>query len=166
MVGRFVVSYSTSFLAYTLRKPRYAPYFVGKAGLPPDHFPKALAVAAVIPNFVGALAGVGFLVGFWMVCNWKQNHRQRNSLKIFFLKCVQGFLVRTPNLPRFWYYWAHWIDYQACPWDFFFFWLNECLTDRSRLLHSVYWCRMTWRAKHLLVLLYPTGPVSAAFRAR
>jgi len=54
---------------------------------------QALAVAVVIPNFVGALAGVGFLTGFWM--------------------CVQGFLVRTPNLPRFWYYWAHWIDYQT-----------------------------------------------------
>ncbi|KAF9520412.1 hypothetical protein BS47DRAFT_1447053 [Hydnum rufescens UP504] len=53
----------------------------------------ALAVAVVIPNFVGALAGVGFLTGFWM--------------------CVQGYLVRTPNLPRFWYYWAHWIDYQT-----------------------------------------------------
>jgi hypothetical protein len=67
MVGHFVVSYPTSFSAYTLRRPRYAPYFVGKAGLPPDHFPKALAVAAMIPNFVGALAGVGFLTGFWMV---------------------------------------------------------------------------------------------------
>ncbi|KAF9504510.1 hypothetical protein BS47DRAFT_1374383 [Hydnum rufescens UP504] len=54
---------------------------------------QALAVAAVIPSFIGALAGVGFLTGFWL--------------------SVQGFLVRTPSLPRFWYYWAHWIDYQT-----------------------------------------------------
>jgi len=54
---------------------------------------QALLVAAIIPNFVGALAFGGFLTGFWM--------------------CVQGFLVRTPSLPRFWYYWAHWINYQT-----------------------------------------------------
>ncbi|KAF9519008.1 hypothetical protein BS47DRAFT_1337557 [Hydnum rufescens UP504] len=54
---------------------------------------QALLVAAIIPDFVGALAGVGFLIGFWM--------------------CVEGFLVRAPSLPRFWYYWAHWIDYQT-----------------------------------------------------
>ena len=36
----------------------------------PDHFLslKALAVAVIMPHFVGALAGVAFLTGFWMVC--------------------------------------------------------------------------------------------------
>ncbi|KAF9519274.1 hypothetical protein BS47DRAFT_85578 [Hydnum rufescens UP504] len=54
---------------------------------------QALAVAVILPDFVGALAGVGFFIGFWM--------------------CVQGFIVRTSSLPPFWYYWAHWIDYQT-----------------------------------------------------
>ncbi|KAF9517568.1 hypothetical protein BS47DRAFT_508963 [Hydnum rufescens UP504] len=54
---------------------------------------QALLVATIIPDFIGALACVGFLTGFWMA--------------------FQGFLVRTASLPRFWYYWAHWIDYQT-----------------------------------------------------
>jgi len=54
---------------------------------------QALLVAVIVNDFIGALACVGFLMGFWM--------------------CVQGFLVRTPALPRFWYHWAHWIDYQT-----------------------------------------------------
>lgn len=54
---------------------------------------QALLVAAAIPIFVAALAVCAFLNGFWM--------------------CVQGYFIRAVNLPRFWYYWAHWIDYET-----------------------------------------------------
>ncbi|GHJ89438.1 hypothetical protein NliqN6_5840 [Naganishia liquefaciens] len=50
-------------------------------------------IAAFIPIFVAALAISAFLNGFWM------------SLSGFFLKAV--------NLPRFWYYSFHWMDYQT-----------------------------------------------------
>ncbi|KAL5524718.1 hypothetical protein ACEPAF_9863 [Sanghuangporus sanghuang] len=50
-------------------------------------------VAAIIPIFVASLAIASFLNGFWM--------------------CVGGYFIRAVNLPRFWYYWAHWIDYQT-----------------------------------------------------
>jgi hypothetical protein len=45
--------------------------FIRNVTLPPEHFlfPKALLVAAIIPDFIGALACVGFLTGFWMVRN-------------------------------------------------------------------------------------------------
>ncbi|KAF9517569.1 hypothetical protein BS47DRAFT_1339430 [Hydnum rufescens UP504] len=54
---------------------------------------QSVLVAAVIPIFVAALAIASFLNGFWM--------------------CVQGYFIRAVNLPRFWYYCAHFIDYQA-----------------------------------------------------
>ena len=54
---------------------------------------QALLIAAAIPIFVAALAVCAFLNGFWM--------------------CVQGYFIRAVNLPRFWYYWAHWIDYET-----------------------------------------------------
>jgi len=54
---------------------------------------QSILVAAAIPIFVAALAIASFLNGFWM--------------------CVQGYFIRAVNLPRFWYYWAHWIDYQT-----------------------------------------------------
>jgi len=54
---------------------------------------QSVLVAALIPIFVAALAIASFLNGFWM--------------------CVQGYFIRAVNLPRFWYYWAHWIDYQT-----------------------------------------------------
>lgn len=31
--------------------------------------------------------------------------------------CVQGYFIRAVNLPRFWYYWAHWIDYETFAFD-------------------------------------------------
>lgn len=52
---------------------------------------QSLLIAAMIPVFVGALAIAAFANGFWMA--------------------VQGYFMR--NLPRFWYVWAHWIDYQT-----------------------------------------------------
>lgn len=54
---------------------------------------QALLIAAALPIFVAALAVSAFLNGFWM--------------------CVQGYFIRSVNLPRFWYYWAHWIDYET-----------------------------------------------------
>lgn len=52
---------------------------------------QSLLIASVVPVFVGALAIAAFANGFWMA--------------------VQGYFMR--NLPRFWYVWAHWIDYQT-----------------------------------------------------
>ncbi|KAJ9092986.1 hypothetical protein QFC20_007229 [Naganishia adeliensis] len=54
---------------------------------------QVLLVAALLPIFVAALAVSAFLNGFFM------------SLSGFFLKSV--------NLPRFWYYSFHWMDYQT-----------------------------------------------------
>lgn len=28
-------------------------------------------------------------------------------------KCVGGYFIKAVNLPRFWYFWAHFIDYQV-----------------------------------------------------
>ena len=28
---------------------------------------------------------------------------------LIFLQCVQGYFIKATSLPRFWYYWAHWI---------------------------------------------------------
>lgn len=50
---------------------------------------QSLLVAAILPIFVAALAVAAFINGFWM--------------------CVQGYFIRAVNLPRFWYYWAHFI---------------------------------------------------------
>ncbi|SNX85063.1 related to ATP-binding cassette protein (ABC) transporter [Melanopsichium pennsylvanicum] len=58
---------------------------------------QALLIAAAIPIFVAALAVCAFLNGFWM--------------------CVQGYFIRAVNLPKFWYYWAHWIDYETYAFD-------------------------------------------------
>lgn len=58
---------------------------------------QALLIAAAIPIFVTALAVCAFLNGFWM--------------------CVQGCFIRAVSLPRFWYYWAHWIDYETFAFD-------------------------------------------------
>ena len=54
---------------------------------------QSAVVAAIIPIFVAALAIASFLNGFFM--------------------SVGGYFIRTVNLPRFWYYWAHFIDYQV-----------------------------------------------------
>lgn len=29
------------------------------------------------------------------------------------MQCVGGYFIRAVNLPRFWYYWAHFIDFQV-----------------------------------------------------
>ncbi|EIN11024.1 P-loop containing nucleoside triphosphate hydrolase protein [Punctularia strigosozonata HHB-11173 SS5] len=58
---------------------------------------QSLLVAAFAPIFVAALALASFINGFWM--------------------CNQGFFIRASNLPRFWYYWAHWIDYETYAFD-------------------------------------------------
>jgi len=31
--------------------------------------------------------------------------------------CVGGYFIRAVNLPRFWYFWAHFIDYQTYAFD-------------------------------------------------
>lgn len=54
---------------------------------------QSLLIAAVVPVFVASLALAAFLNGFWM--------------------CTQGYFIRTANLPRFWYYWAHFINYET-----------------------------------------------------
>jgi len=54
---------------------------------------QSILIAAIIPIFVAALALAAFVNGFWM--------------------CVQGYFVKATSLPRFWYYWAHWIDFQT-----------------------------------------------------
>jgi len=54
-------------------------------------------VASALPIFVAALAIASFLNGFWM--------------------CVGGYFIRAVNLPRFWYYWAHFIDFQTYAFD-------------------------------------------------
>lgn len=38
----------------------------------------------------------------------------RRATDRFFNQCVQGYFIRAVNLPRFWYYSFHWIDYQVC----------------------------------------------------
>ena len=54
---------------------------------------QSAVVAAAIPIFVASLALASFLNGFWM--------------------CVGGYFIKAVNLPRFWYYWAHFIDFQV-----------------------------------------------------
>ncbi|BGP05738.1 hypothetical protein JCM10049v2_001551 [Rhodotorula toruloides] len=54
---------------------------------------QSLLVAAAIPIFVAALAIAAFANGLWM--------------------CVQGYFIRATSLPKFWYYWAHFIDYET-----------------------------------------------------
>ncbi|KAH9935196.1 P-loop containing nucleoside triphosphate hydrolase protein [Epithele typhae] len=54
-------------------------------------------IAAMVPIFVAALALASFLNGFWM--------------------CVGGYFIKAVNLPRFWYYWAHFIDFQTYAFD-------------------------------------------------
>lgn len=54
---------------------------------------QVLLVAALLPIFVAALAVSAFLNGFWM--------------------SVGGYFIRAVNLPRFWYYSFHWMDYQT-----------------------------------------------------
>lgn len=54
---------------------------------------QSLLVAAILPIFVAALAVAAFINGFWMT--------------------TQGYFIRTVNLPRFWYYWAHFINYET-----------------------------------------------------
>lgn len=54
---------------------------------------QSLMVAAILPIFVAALAVAAFVNGFWMT--------------------TQGYFIRTDNLPRFWYYWAHFINYET-----------------------------------------------------
>ncbi|KLO14790.1 P-loop containing nucleoside triphosphate hydrolase protein, partial [Schizopora paradoxa] len=58
---------------------------------------QSAVVASVIPIFVAALAVASFLNGFWM--------------------CVGGYFIKAVNLPRFWYYWAHFIDFQTYAFD-------------------------------------------------
>jgi hypothetical protein len=31
--------------------------------------------------------------------------------------CNQGFFIKASSLPRFWFYWAHWIDYETYAFD-------------------------------------------------
>ncbi|KAI0315703.1 P-loop containing nucleoside triphosphate hydrolase protein [Amylostereum chailletii] len=58
---------------------------------------QSAVVAAIVPIFVAALAIASFLNGFWM--------------------CVGGYFIKAVNLPRFWYYWAHFIDFQTYAFD-------------------------------------------------
>ncbi|KAJ9111238.1 hypothetical protein QFC22_006538 [Naganishia vaughanmartiniae] len=53
---------------------------------------QVILVASCLPIFVAALAVSAFLNGFWM--------------------SVGGYFIRAVNLPRFWYYSFHWMDYQ------------------------------------------------------
>lgn len=62
---------------------------------------QSAVVASMLPNFVASLAVASFLNGFWM--------------------CVGGYFIRAVNLPRFWYYWAHFIDYQTYAFDLLVF---------------------------------------------
>jgi ABC-type multidrug transport system permease subunit len=54
---------------------------------------QSLLTAAIVPIFVAALALAAFLNGFWM--------------------CTQDYFISTSSLPRFWYYWAHFINYET-----------------------------------------------------
>jgi len=58
---------------------------------------QSAVVASIIPIFVAALAIASFCNGFWM--------------------CVGGYFIKAVNLPRFWYFWAHFIDYQTYTFD-------------------------------------------------
>ncbi|TCD65881.1 hypothetical protein EIP91_002041 [Steccherinum ochraceum] len=64
---------------------------------------QCFVVSALIPIFVAALAITSFINGLWM--------------------CVSGFFLRTVDMPRFWYYWAHWIDFQS--YGFYLLILND-----------------------------------------
>ena len=78
---------------------------------------QSVLVAAVLPIFVAALAVASFLNGFWMVSSLSyDNSRPKAFVTDWFIldsQCVQGYFIRAVSLPRFWYYWAHWIDYQV-----------------------------------------------------
>ncbi|KAI0031344.1 P-loop containing nucleoside triphosphate hydrolase protein [Vararia minispora EC-137] len=54
-------------------------------------------VAALCPIFVAALAITSFINGLWM--------------------CVGGYFVSANELPKFWYYWAHFIGFQTYSFD-------------------------------------------------
>ncbi|TIC63007.1 P-loop containing nucleoside triphosphate hydrolase protein [Wallemia mellicola] len=54
---------------------------------------QSVLIAALIPDNVAAISLGSFINGFWM--------------------CVQGYFIRTPNLPKFYYYFVHWISFQT-----------------------------------------------------
>lgn len=75
---------------------------------------QSAVVASVIPIFVASLAIASFLNGFWMVSDFVPLYSGSILLTwVFSVQCVGGYFIRAVNLPRFWYYWAHFIDYQV-----------------------------------------------------
>lgn len=79
---------------------------------------QSLLIAALVPIFVAALALAAFLNGFWM--------------------CTQGYFIRTASLPRFWYYWAHFINYETYAFDLL------ATTDLKNLLFPCNSCECQW----------------------
>ncbi|KAL7415076.1 P-loop containing nucleoside triphosphate hydrolase protein [Mrakia frigida] len=53
---------------------------------------QVILVASLLPVFIAALAIAAFINGFWM--------------------SVGGYFLKARNLPRFWYYSFHWMNYQ------------------------------------------------------
>lgn len=54
---------------------------------------QSVLIATAIPDNVAAISLGSFINGFWM--------------------CVQGYFIRAPNLPKFYYYFVHWISFQT-----------------------------------------------------
>ena len=77
-----------------------------------------MVVAAAIPIFVAALAVASFMNGFWMVRPKFLSVSTRHSFNSTpHPQSVGGYFIRAVNLPRFWYYWAHFIDFQTYAFD-------------------------------------------------
>lgn len=52
------------------------------------------------------------------------------------MQCVGGYFIRAVNLPRFWYYWAHFIDFQvSSPLTSLYF---ESVTQRKTAITNSY----------------------------
>lgn len=69
---------------------------------------QSVLIAALVPVFVAALAIAAFMNGFWMVI-FPSRFTAIAPMLMPNVQCVQGYFIKATSLPRFWYYWAHWI---------------------------------------------------------
>jgi hypothetical protein len=59
------------------------------------------------PHFRGRSCNC--IISKWILDGKFQLLEDLHQLTPFFSQCVQGYFIRATSLPRFWYYWAHWI---------------------------------------------------------
>jgi hypothetical protein len=89
---------------------------------------QVVLVSALLPIFIAALAIASFMNGFWM--------------------CVQGYFIRSINLPKFWFYSFHWIDYQTYAFE---------LLANSDLKGLTFTCQPVAGAPNGCVCAYPSS---------